>query len=99
MALRMAELAHRSIPDSAEWQDFRFGRDGRLYCANQRLSWSAGELEAQEWEKQISYENKVRREQLEKQLTAVRSNEERSAIIAELEDAIDKLEKLSARLC
>ncbi|BDY05024.1 hypothetical protein F0521_20650 [Ferrimonas sp. YFM] len=94
MALRMAHMATRMIPDSKDWDGFYFGRDGRLHTPVARLSFSGNELNFQHYEKQFAANDRRARAALEKQLRAVRSEDERKKAIQEIEFVLETLKGL-----
>ena len=91
---RMAELSSRAIPDSKDWDGFRFDKTGRLLTPYKNLTFSAGELLMIFYDRQFNRFDRVEKEKLTEQVESLRSDDEAAAIREELDVIISTLSKL-----
>lgn len=89
------ELYLRAIPNRKEWQGFRFSHDGKeLLTPYERHSFTPEKLLMEFYNKQFNRNTRTENRQLNKQVDALRSDEEAAAIRAELDHIIKSINKL-----
>ncbi|MPY23927.1 hypothetical protein [Shewanella sp. YLB-07] len=86
-------LYERSIPDSKEWDGFKFV-DGRLYTPYDRLTFAPSELLKIFYDRQFNRFDRVEKNQLKIQVSELRNDDEAEAIREEIDIMIRTLEKV-----
>ncbi|WP_394131640.1 DUF3653 domain-containing protein [Shewanella maritima] len=89
------KLYKRSIPNTKEWQDFRFSHDGKeLLTPFKRHSFTANQLLGLFYETQFHRMDKSENKKLRLQVDSLRSEEETEALKGELDFLIQSIKKL-----
>ncbi|QLE87809.1 hypothetical protein FLM48_11020 [Shewanella sp. Scap07] len=83
----------RSIPDSKEWQGFKFV-NGELHTPYQNLTFTAGQLLKIHYDRQFDRLNRIERDNLKTKVNSLRNDEEAAAIRDEIEHMVKMLNKL-----
>ncbi|MGI2072642.1 DUF3653 domain-containing protein [Shewanella baltica] len=88
-------LYQRSIPDTKDWDGFRFSHDRKeLLTPYERHSFTPQRLLMDFYNKQFDRHTRTENRQLNKQVEALRNDEEAAAIRSELDNIISTINKL-----
>lgn len=90
---RCLYLYRRAIPDAKDWDGFWFA-DNQLYTPFKGLSFRAVDLLHIFYERQFSALDQAEKAQLKKQLATLRNDEERLAIVDEIDAVIQSLNSI-----
>lgn len=90
---KIAYLAKRMIPDTKDWDGFKFV-EGRLYTPYNKLTFAPSELLKVFYDRQFNRFDRVERQQLKVQVDELRNEDEATAIREEINAMIQSLESL-----